>query len=54
MCANNTNLSRKRSSFTDHLIGYGCSRALFSSKFFGKMSTVVISFVFDKYYSIMD
>ena len=29
-------------------------RGLFSSKFFGKMSTVAISFVFDKYCPIMD
>jgi len=28
-------------------------RALFSSKIFGKMSTVTISFVFDKYCSII-
>jgi len=29
-------------------------RALFSSKIFYKMDTVAFSFVFDKYYSIMD
>jgi len=28
--------------------------ALFSSKFFCKIDTVVLSFVFDKYYPIMD
>jgi hypothetical protein len=30
------------------------TKALFSSKIFGKMSTVAISFVFDKYCPIMD
>ena len=29
-------------------------KALFSSKIFGKMTTVAISFIFDKYCSIMD
>jgi len=33
---------------------YVYTKALFSSKIFGKMSTVAISFVFDKYCSIMD
>jgi len=28
--------------------------ALFNSKNFGKTGTVALSFVFDKYYSIMD
>ena len=47
-------LKRQAQNKGGRLHQFAANRALFSSKKFYKMDTITFSFVFDKYYSIMD